>query len=239
MSCGQTQLQEQAAEVQFSPGMFSQFGTEYHIGDFVYVLPKSNPDILFDLAQVKKIRGKQDQSAGHVMRVTAQLSYLGRVDKIMRRESKGKEFEMRSYAQDEVCDSPIKIEMGSSHLSYHFYQRHLFLTDISDSVDSSRIAGKFFVIHKDSTNDLQTWLAYNDHFYVSLCGDSPSVQSLAELSDTEADDLEPCLSCYNKHLDDLSRRKKLLRSHEPLRGLELFAGLFCGLSAICLDITNL
>lgn len=105
LSCGQSQLQEQAAEVQFSPGMFSQFGTEYHIGDFVYVRPKSNPDVLFDLAQVKRIKGTPDRSRSHGVQVTVQLLYLGRVDKIVRRASRGKEFEQRSYVQDEVSTS--------------------------------------------------------------------------------------------------------------------------------------
>lgn len=102
LSCGQTLLQEQAAEVQFSPGTFSQFGTEYHLRDFVYVRHDSDSDCIFDLAQVEDIQCKQSHGHDDVIRVQVKIRYLGRVDRIMRRERKGKEFEDESHPQDEV-----------------------------------------------------------------------------------------------------------------------------------------
>lgn len=70
--------------------------------DFVYVRRDINSDCLFDLAQVVDIQGKQGHSHGDVKRVQVRVSYLGRVDKVVRRETKGKEFEDESHPQDEV-----------------------------------------------------------------------------------------------------------------------------------------
>lgn len=52
------------------------------------------------------------------------------------------------------------------------------------------------------------------------------MQSLAELDDIDVDDIELCLSCHDKHLDELAHQQKLLRSHERCQGMELFAGLY-------------
>lgn len=82
------------------------------------------------------------------------------------------------------------------------------------------------MVHKDSVDDLPAWLAHSDHFYVSQSGSSPYVQSLAQLDDVDVDDIKLCLSCHDKHLDDLTCHQNLLWSHERLQGMELFAGSY-------------
>lgn len=156
---------------------------------------------------------------------TVDIQVYQRVDLVGRGQNK-KNFGNQVY--DEVSHSTKLLVLFLKLL-----QRRSFKSDqIMEEVDPWRIEGKAFAVHPQalSSQQLEEWLSYNDHFYVDQCCNSsrPScIEDLNPLSHRGSTSSKPC---YQARQQLLQENKRLLLSHQPLNGLELFAGAG-GLSA--------
>ncbi|KAA1469421.1 S-adenosyl-L-methionine-dependent methyltransferase [Dentipellis sp. KUC8613] len=199
--CGLRKREQRHAELTVHPDGFSQHGIEYHRYDFVYLLQEVDSDLPYQFAQILQVkRSKQDD-----LHIRVQI--FGHVDDVVRRERRDNP-NLQNWKKDES---------------------HLFATSKTLSVSSDQIAGKCFVAHEDSVDDLHEWLIH-DHFYVSHQAISTSARSHQDLSRLDPDNFHQCSICYPKHMSTLKEHSVLLKSNQPLSGLELFAGAG-GLSA--------
>lgn len=111
VSCGQQALREQEEELLCSHDMFSQFGIDYHVHDFVYVLSGNKGNGLFDLAQIMDI---QPSRKGRAVLLT--VCWLGRWDDVIIRERKGsRDITGEHWPKDEVSSFNSPDTMCISH----------------------------------------------------------------------------------------------------------------------------
>lgn len=106
-------------------------------------------------------------------------------------------------------------------------QRRLFRSDkIIEAVDAWQIEGKAYVVHPHhlSNQELQEWLSQDDHFYVDMCSESARPYSLDDLEALPPHGFKPCKTCHQARLESLHSDQDLHLTHQPLNGLELFAG---------------
>lgn len=93
-------------------------------------------------------------------------------------------------------------------------------------MDVRYIEGKVFVVHRDemTPEELDDWCSYDDHFYVDckVSTDKPRSSDLFEKLSKKS--FKNCLDCVEHRRKELEERERLMESHEPLRGIELFAG---------------
>ncbi|TFY70272.1 hypothetical protein EVG20_g2746 [Dentipellis fragilis] len=194
--CGLRKREHEYAElIAYSDG-FAQYGIEYHRYDFVYLLQEVDPDLPYQFGQILQIK----KSGQGYMQIKVQI--FGRLDDLVRRERRDNP-DLQIWKKDEHC---------------------LFATSKTLSVSSDQIAGKCFVAHEDSVDNLHEWLIHDNHYYVDHQAISPSARSHQELNRLDPDDIHQCDVCYQKHIHMLDENTALLKSNQPLSGLELFAG---------------
>lgn len=106
-------------------------------------------------------------------------------------------------------------------------QRRLFRTDkFSDNVSVLFVEGKAFVVHTNSMKPkaLDDWCTHDDHFHTHDQATTNRPMSSAEFSTLRTASFKKCEKCFNARVEQLKEEHKRMESHEPLRGLELFAG---------------
>lgn len=220
VSCGQRALQEQKEELLCSHDMFSQFGLDYHIFDFVYVLSGNQDNGLFNLAQIMDIQSTRKGSA-----VLVTVCWLGRWDDVIVRErERSKDVIDEHWPKDEVSflTSSGFVCTPSYYITY--FQHHLFSTSELAKIDSAKVAGKFFAAHREDVENLEHWSSHDDHFYLSHFSPTLSVSSRSKLQKLAPSKFEHCSLCHDFHLSELSDEAELLSSHEPYTFMEMFSG---------------
>lgn len=115
----------------------------------------------------------------------------------------------------------------SDCISLRLLQRRLFRSDeYLEKMDVRWIDGKPFVMHGSSltSEDLDEWASHDDHFYVDCHAESSRPRSSEEFERLSRKSFKTCSECIEKRREELEQRKRAMEAHEPLRGLELFAG---------------
>lgn len=106
-------------------------------------------------------------------------------------------------------------------------QRRLFRTDkFNDNISVLFIEGKAFVVHTDSMKPkaLDDWCTHDDHFHTHDQAKTNRPLSSTDFSTLRATSFKKCKACFNARVAQLEEEHERMESHEPLRGLELFAG---------------
>lgn len=103
------------------------------------------------------------------------------------------------------------------------YQRRLFRTNETIKIDIENVDGKCYVRCLVDGSAIDDWVQHSDHFYSNQFAESKQVKKINQLQDS-ADGITQCTYCVEERLRELDEAKKLLQKHQPLRGLELFAG---------------
>lgn len=121
-SCGLKEQELEQEEVQSIPRGFSQYGVDYHTHDFIYLKPGGS-DLVYDVAQIVKIRGIPDSP-----RIT--VRYCGRHDVFCRQQKQ------RSKTQTAASDLPFdNVGTFGAFFSFYFEKRiplALFIYAIRD-----------------------------------------------------------------------------------------------------------
>jgi DNA (cytosine-5)-methyltransferase 1 len=106
-------------------------------------------------------------------------------------------------------------------------QRRLFRSDkYLDDEDVRYIDGKAFVVHRGSLmpEELDEWASHDDHFFVDCKAESDHPKSSEMFEWLSLGSFKTCPECIERRKEELEERQRLMEAHEPLRGLELFAG---------------
>jgi DNA (cytosine-5)-methyltransferase 1 len=109
----------------------------------------------------------------------------------------------------------------------------LFRTPLLEKTRSDDIRGQCFVIHETEEDDIDAWVAHDDHYYVNQCAGSLDPRSLDDLEPWSGRGFKHCVPCYEEHQGHLARRAQQLQRYGPLRGLELFSGLTTVFVLLC------
>ena len=88
------------------------------------------------------------------------------------------------------------------------------------------IEGKVFVVHRAAltSEELDEWATYEDHFYVDCKTESERPRSTKELEKLSQRSFKACIECIEARQEYVKEQKRLMETHKPLQGLELFAG---------------
>ncbi|KAI0064526.1 S-adenosyl-L-methionine-dependent methyltransferase [Artomyces pyxidatus] len=196
--CGVKKAEESNRKIVLSAGHLIQHGITYHQGDCVYLYHPKDHDAPYIVAQILDFEATNSNPDS----ITITVREFGRYDDVVRRE-------LRRY---------------SSLTRWQKDERRLFLTARTEKIVPSRIAGKCFIGHLDSVQDLEEWLSYDDHYYAPNYSDSSAASKRSRLEPLEVEELDVCTTCFDAHTAALAKKKELLEGHEPMRGLELFSG---------------
>lgn len=214
VSCGMGLIQGELEEWHLENGELRNRGVSYHVNDFVYIRPQQQETDVYIIAQIVDITPSQDVVQEYH---TIDVRVYQRRDLITRKAAAfGEE------AMDEV--SPV---LSITRSNTYFPQRCLFRSDVySDKVDVRFVDGKAFVIHRDSLSpsELEAWCASDDHFYVEAQAREDVHVSLDDLRPLSTRSFTTCNDCVRERRKAVKEQARLKEAHEPLRGLELFAG---------------
>jgi DNA (cytosine-5)-methyltransferase 1 len=97
------------------------------------------------------------------------------------------------------------------------------------TISAEQIAGKCFVQHPSTINNLEEWLCHENHFYIQDFSTKPSfigIESCDELQTLELSAHSYCRDCYKKHIKTLEKQDLLKKGNKPLQALEIFSGSF-------------
>jgi hypothetical protein len=94
-----------------------------------------------------------------------------------------------------------------------------------EKIRPSDICGKCFVTYETDDTAIDAWAAHNGHYYVNESADSLDFRALDDLNLGPRKEFWRCVQCHEEHNANLARRAQQLQRFDPLRGLELFAGL--------------
>lgn len=86
---------------------------------------------------------------------------------------------------------------------------------------ADKLDGICYVQYLEDTDEIEPWVAHNDHYYFNQEGNERKLKPFNE------SDFDYCHPCYNERVASLERVKKLAEKNDPLRGLELFSGRTC------------
>jgi len=184
-------------------GGISQFDQQFHTHDFVYVKPGAKHSRL-EIAQITKIKAKDNLA--HVS-----VNFFGRCHDFICEGSTGStlvldevRFLMDEYHKCLICQP----------------QRQLYKIPHSTIIGSDEIDGKCYVLHLTTSHLIDEWVSHDDHYYVNQY-----LSARDTLSPLHAEEFQKCDSCCHERKSLLRRNARLLRRHQPLRGLELFSGM--------------
>lgn len=90
--CALMLREEKKQELRIIPGGFTQFGVDYHIGDFIYVRPPADDGVL-DIAQITRTHAAADS------RLSLFVRYLQRQEQVMLKSDN----DNQQLERDEVC----------------------------------------------------------------------------------------------------------------------------------------
>ncbi|KAK9679209.1 hypothetical protein K7432_016366, partial [Basidiobolus ranarum] len=183
---------------------FKYKGYEYHLSDYVYLIP-SAPSGPYDIGQiVELICSSGDMRDLRRVRVRC----LVRCDTLL---SKYKE--KTPQTRFERKDT-----------------RELFITEQYLTLSIDRLEGTCWVQHKDTIADLDSYKDQADTFYIS--GQREFKQGTGPLEDVPVSSIENCALCKSAREKAHDKFKKLQKSRGPLTALDIFSGcggLTCGL----------
>lgn len=209
VSCG-IRLREESRELLHPiPGGFTQYGLKYHVGDFIYIRPPENCGVL-EIAQVVEIKGiPADPSAT--------VRFFGRYD----RSVPGQGFtqgDLSPLFLDEVSFSFLGLVLFDLNI---LYQRRLYLRSQTKEIIFDRIDGLCYVQHLTDPDAIEDWVQHADNFYVNQECNRDGL-----LVPMEKRFLKACRACSDERITKLQHRQVLKNNNQPLRGLELFSGVF-------------
>ncbi|OJA16031.1 hypothetical protein AZE42_04288 [Rhizopogon vesiculosus] len=173
---------------------FSHHDVSYHVGDFAYISTGHNS--IYQIGQIEQFKF----SKGKCIEVVTRS--FGRYDDVVRKVCRG-------------VDKPKGVS---------YDERRLFRTPLLEKTRPDNIRGQCFVVHETEDDEIDAWVAYDDHYYVHECADSLDVNSLDDLEPWSGNNFKHCVSCHEERQAHLTRRAQQLQRHGPLRGLELFSG---------------
>lgn len=218
VSCGLRSVhKKQASWHLLSNGGISRHGVDYHVNDFIYLVPTPSGlgFLLYQIAQIIDLIFDKD---GHICQV--EICHYGRYDVAVKDCSDGND-DLASTVSDNVGVILLEIQV---ELMYSDFQRRLFRTQNHDTIKPNAIEGKVFVAFLKSQDQRNSWIQHDDHFYVDLYLESNQLQSLEDLKILSTP-IPECGFCKHKLLVKLQKEADMLHQKGPLRGLELFAGM--------------
>lgn len=216
VSCGVSLLQDDDDDWTIRDGALVHDGVTYHVKDFVYIRPELRQTDVYLIAQIMGIEESADLK--HVYH-SVNLRVYQRCDLVLRAETKA---EFGQCEMDEVRRFLLRV-----HSELTMAQRRLFRSDtMVDDIDVRYIEGKAFVVHRAalSAAGLEEWCAHDDHFFVDSMAAVDKPRSSDELQPLSRKSFRTCTECVELRKEHLAARQELRDTHEPLRGLELFAG---------------
>ncbi|KAF8891199.1 hypothetical protein BD779DRAFT_1513769 [Infundibulicybe gibba] len=199
-SCGLKLHEAEKEALRWNNWSFSQYGTIYHLHDFVYLRPSNKNDGLLEVGQVVELKN---------MRKTIQITIqrYGRYDDLV----------LSGFVSDTYTTS-------DRHLV--FDERRLYLQCLEpsrDIVNVDDIDGKCYVRYLNDPQEIGEWVEHDDHFYVNEKVEHDDSNS-PRLKPLQRSVFKTCASCEAEHAGDLVRTNDSRNRHGPLRGLELFSG---------------
>ncbi|KIP09557.1 hypothetical protein PHLGIDRAFT_116344 [Phlebiopsis gigantea 11061_1 CR5-6] len=200
VSCGMNKIQDDLEEWQHRDGAYVQQDVTYHVNDFVYIRPELHETDVYVIAQIVEIHPSEDVEKKYH---SVDLRVYQRCDLILRNETKH--------------------EFGEQEMD----ERRLFRSDtFLDDYDVRYIEGKAFVVHRNAVTpeELDDWAAHEDHFYVDCKAESEKPRSTDEFEKLSQRSFRACTECIEARQEYVKEQKRLMETHKPLQGLELFAG---------------
>jgi hypothetical protein len=201
ISCG-IRLREESRELLHPiPDGFTQWGLKYHVGDFIYIRPPENCAVL-EIAQIMKIK---DIPADPSVTVR----FFGRYDKSLGGLS--------SPFLDDVSFSfsVVLFDLDTLH------QRRLYLRSQMEEIIFDRIDGLCYVQHLTDPDAIEKWVQHDDNFYVNQESNGDGL-----LVPMHKRFLKACRGCSDERITKLQHAEVFKNNNQPLRGLELFSGVF-------------
>ncbi|KZP21168.1 S-adenosyl-L-methionine-dependent methyltransferase [Athelia psychrophila] len=198
LACGLREQQNRLQEVSpRPPRTFVVRGVKYHRDDFVYILPPEREDNIsgtYIIGQVTEV-----QAMAKPPTVTVRL--FGRVDDVVRRQRRKADW----------------------HVPFSVDERRLFRTNETAKIDMENVDGKCYVRYLVDGAAIDDWVQHSNHFYSNHFAKSIQIKKISQLQDS-ANNITSCTPCVEERLRELDEARRLLQKHQPLRGLELFAG---------------
>lgn len=102
----------------------------------------------------------------------------------------------------------------------------MFKTSKIVNVDADRVDGKCFVAHLLVPAEIDQWVKTDDHYFVNQWAESTSIKSTDDLQELGVSELRLCQPCHKTRVEQLSYAERLLEKNGPLRGLELYSGMY-------------
>lgn len=204
-------------EWQYQDGALVQRDVEYHLNDFVYIRPELQQTDVYVIAQIVDIHESMNVEKKYH---TVDLRVYQRCDLILRAETK-------SQFGEQEMDEVSFLLPNRWQFSNIPSQRRLFRSDtFDDEVDVRSIEGKAYIVHRNSLSsaELDEWTSYDDHFYVDCKAESSKPRSSDDFETLSQRSFKHCTECVDARWNYMREQKRLMETHKPLRGLELFAG---------------
>ncbi|KAG6814585.1 hypothetical protein H0H92_000114 [Tricholoma furcatifolium] len=199
LGCALQRREEEQNDFKITSDGFLRHGTEYHAGDFIYIVPRGSSSGLLDIAQIEEIKLARSTS------------------------SKKLKVSVRSLKRPEV---DAQVEASDD---FHDERRLIYTADIWDLENPERIDGMCFVrlIHGTSTDEIDKWVSHDDHFYFNQEEDFDGALRDIDIDESDADDdgsFELCRKCLTERERKHDEEQEFLVRNGPIRCLELFSG---------------
>ncbi|CAG8618202.1 1992_t:CDS:2, partial [Diversispora eburnea] len=209
---------------------FRYKGIEYHIHDFIYMVPESK-DSPYDIGQIMDISSKGEQimldeyfketgdDSNKIASVAILVRMLGRYDDIIKARTKRPVNMSATYRDIITISEEVK---DCRRLYFTEETKYLKNVDILEGVCT--------VSHKENINDLEAYKDETDTFYV----DYKIPKSFSRLADVNEVHMEPneitiCQTCADLRQDkqkNLEEFYEFIKDNRKLRSMDIFSG--CG-----------
>ncbi|ORX99839.1 S-adenosyl-L-methionine-dependent methyltransferase [Basidiobolus meristosporus CBS 931.73] len=179
-------------------------GYEYHLYDFVYLLP-SAPYGPYDIGQIVEILSSQEDMSDLS---TVKIRRLARCDTLLPKYTS--KTPQTNFDRKDA--------------------RQLYITEQYVTVNIAKLEGTCWVQHQDTISDLDAYKDQVDTFYIS--GHRAHISGKEPLEDIRASSIRICGACQSARDTNERHAKRLQRKRKPLAALDIFSGcggLTCGL----------
>ncbi|CAG8825437.1 26379_t:CDS:2, partial [Gigaspora margarita] len=215
---------------------FEYKGVEYHLNDFVYIIPDKKDDP-YTIGQIIEILNKSGSmsltSVGGAMALTS----VGGTKVIVMLRLLGR--------YDDLIKETISINPSASHRDVITVSktikdcRRLFFTRETIKECADRLEGVCWVDHKNNISDLDAYKDENDTYYVDLIASKRS-SKLEETCLFDVNDISKCQICEERRRKYQSLSIEfydyIKMNNQKLRAMDIFSG--CGGITVGMDQTG-
>jgi DNA (cytosine-5)-methyltransferase 1 len=221
---------------------FTCKGIEYHLKDFVYIIPdEEGENTPYEIGQIIEFLNSEEKTVvdyfenrnkgkKNAANPAVCIRLLERYDNLIKSKSSNKSLETATY-RDEIHD-PRDVKDC---------RRLLFKNDIRVIRNvKDKLEGVCWVEHKDRISDLNVYKDEMDTFYVD-CKTKKKYPKLSDIESMNANDVDLCLLCKEKrqnHQKEMSEFIEYINvEQKKLRAMDIFSG--CGGLTVGMDKTGI